>query len=77
MTGPRFTSDELADASGGRWSGTPPVEVGGVSTDTRTIAPGSLFVALRGERFDAHDFLGEAAAKGAAAAVVADAWVAL
>ena len=32
-----------------------------VSTDTRTIESGSLFVALVGERFDAHDFAGQAA----------------
>jgi UDP-N-acetylmuramoyl-tripeptide--D-alanyl-D-alanine ligase len=73
MTGPRFTKEELAGATGGRWLGAPPAEVAGVSTDTRTLAPGSLFVALRGERFDAHDYLAEAAAKGAAAAVVAEA----
>ena len=36
----------------------------GVSTDTRTLAPGSLFVALKGERFDAHDFLADARRKG-------------
>jgi UDP-N-acetylmuramoyl-tripeptide--D-alanyl-D-alanine ligase len=41
-----------------------------VSTDTRSLAPGALFVALKGERFDAHDRLAEARAKGAAAAVV-------
>jgi UDP-N-acetylmuramoyl-tripeptide--D-alanyl-D-alanine ligase len=41
-----------------------------VSTDTRAIQPGSLFVALRGERFDAHGFLAQAAAKGARGAVV-------
>ncbi len=45
----------------------------GVSTDTRTLSPGALFVALRGDRFDAHDFLAEAAARGAAAALVAEA----
>jgi UDP-N-acetylmuramoyl-tripeptide--D-alanyl-D-alanine ligase len=73
---PRFDSAELAAAAGGRWIGTPPAEVLGVSTDTRTLAAGSLFVALRGERFDAHAFLAEAAAKGAAAAVVAEAWAA-
>lgn len=38
-----------------------------VHTDTRTIEPGDLFVALRGERFDANDMLHEARAKGAAA----------
>jgi UDP-N-acetylmuramoyl-tripeptide--D-alanyl-D-alanine ligase len=42
----------------------------GISTDTRSIAPGSLFVALTGERFDAHDFLNAAASAGAAAAIV-------
>lgn len=42
----------------------------GVVTDTRTLGPDSLFVALRGERFDAHDFLGAAAEAGAAGAVV-------
>ncbi|HEX7049159.1 MAG TPA: UDP-N-acetylmuramoyl-tripeptide--D-alanyl-D-alanine ligase [Longimicrobiales bacterium] len=41
-----------------------------VATDTRTLTEGALFVALRGERFDAHEFLGEAAAKGARGAVV-------
>lgn len=42
----------------------------GVSTDTRTVRPGDLFFALRGERHDAHVFLEEAFRKGAAAAVV-------
>ncbi|MCF8160800.1 MAG: UDP-N-acetylmuramoyl-tripeptide--D-alanyl-D-alanine ligase [Polaromonas sp.] len=40
-----------------------------VHTDTRTLAPGDLFVALRGERFDGNDFLQEARAKGAVAAI--------
>jgi UDP-N-acetylmuramoyl-tripeptide--D-alanyl-D-alanine ligase len=42
----------------------------GVVTDTRTLGEGSLFVALRGERFGAHAFLAEAAAAGARGAVV-------
>lgn len=41
-----------------------------VVTDTRALQPGDLFVALAGERFDAHDFLAEAAAKGAVGALV-------
>ena len=40
-----------------------------VHTDTRTIEPGDLFVALRGERFDGNDFLTEARARGAVAAI--------
>lgn len=41
----------------------------GVSTNSQTIEPGNLFVALRGERFDAHDFLAEVATRGAAGVV--------
>ena len=43
----------------------------GVSTDSRTIAPGELFIALRGEHFDGHAYLAAAKARGAAAAIVA------
>ena len=42
----------------------------GVSTDSRTTARGALFVAVRGPNFDGHDFVGEAGARGAAAALV-------
>ncbi len=42
-----------------------------VSTDTRTLQPGALYVALQGERFDGHEFVAEAIAKGAVAAMVA------
>lgn len=42
----------------------------GVSTDTRGIGAGSLFVAIKGENFDAHDFVADAAKQGAVAAVV-------
>jgi UDP-N-acetylmuramoyl-tripeptide--D-alanyl-D-alanine ligase len=41
-----------------------------ISTDSRTIPPGALFVALAGERFDGHDHLAAAAAAGATAALV-------
>ena len=46
--------------------------IAGVSTDTRTVAPGQLFVALRGERFDGHDFLEQAVTAGAGALLVTD-----
>lgn len=46
------------------------VLVQGVSTDTRTLQPGDLFVALRGEQFDAHEFLEDVRNAGAIAAVV-------
>lgn len=45
------------------------VAVQRVHTDTRTIEPGDLFVALKGERFDANDFLADAKARGAVAAL--------
>jgi UDP-N-acetylmuramoyl-tripeptide--D-alanyl-D-alanine ligase len=46
----------------------------GVSADSRTVAPGELFVALRGPRFDGHAFVPAAAERGAAAALVEAAW---
>jgi len=76
MTGPRFTADELGAATGGRWIGASACPAEGVCTDSRTVAEGSAFVALRGERFDAHDYLGQAAAAGAACAVVSAEWAA-
>ena len=47
-------------------------EFDAVCTDTRTLKPRALFVALKGEHFDGHDFVGRAAAAGAAAALVDD-----
>lgn len=54
--------------SGGR-TGFPAVKVAGVSTDTRTLLPGNLYVPLKGQRFDGHQFAAEAVAKGAVAAL--------
>ena len=48
----------------------------GYSIDSRTIAPGELFFAVRGERFDGHDFVAGAVERGAIAAVVSRARVA-
>ncbi|OAI48703.1 hypothetical protein AYO45_04495 [Gammaproteobacteria bacterium SCGC AG-212-F23] len=42
----------------------------GVSSDTRTLSKGNLYIAIRGEQFDGHDFIKEAMQKGAAAAIV-------
>jgi len=62
---------QVAAATGGRLVGAD-VAVSGVSSDTRAIGAHCLFIALRGERFDAHDFLAQAIAAGAAAVLVAD-----
>jgi UDP-N-acetylmuramoyl-tripeptide--D-alanyl-D-alanine ligase len=59
----------IAAATGGQRAGAD-VECSGVATDSRTLAGGELFFALRGERFDGHDFVAVAAGRGAAAAVV-------
>jgi UDP-N-acetylmuramoyl-tripeptide--D-alanyl-D-alanine ligase len=68
--GALFTAGEVARATGAAAPAGAPEAFPDVSTDTRAIALGALFVALEGERFDAHDFLGEAKAKGAGGAVV-------
>jgi UDP-N-acetylmuramoyl-tripeptide--D-alanyl-D-alanine ligase len=47
-----------------------PVTFSGISTDSRALQPGALFVALEGERYDGHDYLAAAVAAGATAAVV-------
>lgn len=47
-----------------------PIEISGISVDSRTLLQGELFVALDGQQVDGHAFLHEAAAKGAAAALV-------
>jgi UDP-N-acetylmuramoyl-tripeptide--D-alanyl-D-alanine ligase len=47
------------------------IEIARVHSDTRSLQPGDLFVALRGERFDGHDLLAEAKARGAVAALAA------
>jgi len=60
---------EAAAALGGRASGGDALFTG-VSTDSRSLRQGDLFVALRGERFDGHGFLKAAAAAKAAAAMV-------
>jgi len=45
------------------------LEISHISTDTRDIVPGSVFIALKGENFDGHDFMGEAFKRGAVACV--------
>ncbi len=64
---------QIAHMTGGRIF--PPAAqatVTGVSTDSRTIQPGDLFIPLRGPNFDGHDFLAEAMRRGAAASLSQD-----
>ncbi len=66
-----LTSEFVRQATGAALGGPCPDEpLAGVSTDSRAIAPGQLFVALAGPNFDGHDFVPQALAAGAAAALV-------
>jgi UDP-N-acetylmuramoyl-tripeptide--D-alanyl-D-alanine ligase len=66
---PLWTAAEAVAATGGR--ATREWLASGVSIDSRSVAPGDLFIALAGPKFDGHDFVAAALAKGAAAALVA------
>ncbi len=67
----RLTLEEIAGALDARGKFDGAREVVGYSIDSRTVAAGELFFAIRGERLDAHEFARAAMAKGAAGAVVA------
>jgi len=69
MTEPLWTWGDLAAASGAATDDSPPVAITGFSLDTRTLAPGDVFVALRDQR-DGHAFVTRAFERGAAAALV-------
>lgn len=64
----RFDGQAIARATGGRVIRDGPA--GPIGTDTRTLGAGAWFVALTGDRFDGHGFLGVAAERGAAGCVV-------
>jgi UDP-N-acetylmuramoyl-tripeptide--D-alanyl-D-alanine ligase len=68
-----WTLDRIAAALADQATGKLPrgsSEVSGITTDTRKIGKGDVFVALRGERFDGHDYLRDAVRDGASALVV-------
>jgi UDP-N-acetylmuramoyl-tripeptide--D-alanyl-D-alanine ligase len=66
-----LTTAELAAATEGRLlSGTPDRRIERISIDSRSVSAGDLFIAIRGERFDGHEFVTAALAAGAAGAVV-------
>lgn len=63
-----FSTKEIVKVTDGELVGGD-VEVSSVSTDTRTLEKGALFIAVKGERFDGNDYIRQAAENGAAAAV--------
>ena len=72
MTAPLWTLDAMAGAMKGRPIGSQPSAVTGISIDSRTVLPGEAFFAIRGDRFDGHDFAGRALSAGAATAIVSE-----
>ncbi|MFH1690629.1 MAG: UDP-N-acetylmuramoyl-tripeptide--D-alanyl-D-alanine ligase [Candidatus Eisenbacteria bacterium] len=68
----RVRLTDMAQALDVHVTGAAGVEVVGVSTDSRTVRPGDLFFAIRGDNFDGHEYVEDAFAKGACAAVVSD-----
>ena len=69
----QFTLGEIASATAGQMHGNPALPLRGVTTDSRAVVRGELYVALRGERFDGHAFTAQALKAGAAALLVSDA----
>ncbi|MHA6768318.1 UDP-N-acetylmuramoyl-tripeptide--D-alanyl-D-alanine ligase [Sphingobium ummariense] len=65
-----WTSEEIAQATGGAASA--PFAVSGVAFDSREVAAGDLFVAMKGDSTDGHRFVDKAFAQGAAGAIVSD-----
>jgi len=68
---PLFAADKMAAWTGGRWTRIPSGNLAGFTQDSRQLSAGQMFVALKTERRDGHDFLEEAQGRGAASALVA------
>ena len=71
MTAPLWTVDAIAAATRGERAGQLPQVVTGISIDSRTVAAGEAFFAIKGDTHDGHDFVAAALGRGAALAVVA------
>ncbi|MBQ9633901.1 MAG: UDP-N-acetylmuramoyl-tripeptide--D-alanyl-D-alanine ligase [Schwartzia sp.] len=69
---PRFALDEIVQATGAAVTGGAGTIFADVTTDTRTIEKGALFIALKGERFNGEDFLRKAQEAGAAGVIVSN-----
>lgn len=67
---PNFLPDQLAQVTGGRWVVPPVAPLRGFHFDTRQLRRGDVFVALKSEKRDGHDFLADAQVAGASAALV-------
>ena len=66
-----WSSEQLQQATQGQWVGGKPTDsVVRIVTDSRQAQTGDAFLALKGERFDAHDFVQKVAEQGATCAIV-------
>ena len=74
MVEPLWHWDELISATRGISDSAPETDINGISIDTRTICKGDLFVALKDQR-DGHEFVGQAFANGAGAALVSHSYL--
>ncbi len=73
----KLTASEIADAVGGRLIyGSADAAAGSVSCDSRTIDNGTLYIPLRGERFDGHDFICDIVSQGASGYLCSDGQIA-
>ncbi len=70
MTTPLYTLDAVLRATNGRAEGVAASQINSISIDSRELGPDALFVAIKGDRFDGHDFVDTALANGAVAALV-------
>jgi UDP-N-acetylmuramoyl-tripeptide--D-alanyl-D-alanine ligase len=70
MTPPLFTLGAVLAATEGKASGVTAPAINSISIDSRELGPEALFVAIKGDRFDGHDFVDTALANGAVAALV-------
>ena len=67
-----WTVEAMASAMGAERQGQLPASIAGLSIDSRSVAPGEAFFAIRGDRRDGHDFVVDALANAALAVVAAD-----
>ena len=70
-----FTIHDIADATGGRIIGCDTDEVGGISTDSRSVSSSELFVPLSGANFDGHDYLAAVAEQGVQTVLATNSWL--
>jgi UDP-N-acetylmuramoyl-tripeptide--D-alanyl-D-alanine ligase len=70
-----YTINEIALTTRGRIIGHANGDVTAISTDSRSVAPGQLFVALRGVRFNGHTFIREVAERGVTAVLAEEQWL--